>query len=68
MKRLFVTLAHPQHAGMWRALRVIADAAPAYGWELRYGVPASHELIRASGISPEHVTVVPGLGAWRRWT
>jgi hypothetical protein len=39
VKRLFVALAHPQHAGMLRALRVIADAAPTYGWELRYAVP-----------------------------
>ena len=66
MKRLFVTLAHPQHAGMWRALRVLADAAPAHGWELRYAVPAWHDLITTTGIPPEHVTVVRGLGAWRR--
>ena len=68
MKRLVVTLAHPQHAGMLRALRVIADAAPHHGWELRYAVPAWHELITASGIAREHVTVVPGLGRWRRWS
>lgn len=68
MKRLFVTLAHPQHAGMLRALRVIADAAPDHGWELRYAVPVWHDLITASGIAREHVTVVPGLGRWRRWS
>jgi glycosyltransferase involved in cell wall biosynthesis len=66
MKRLFVTLAHPQHAGMWRALRVLADAAPAHGWELRYAVPAWHDLVGTTGIVAEHVQVVPGLGAWRR--
>jgi glycosyltransferase involved in cell wall biosynthesis len=53
---------------MWRALRILADAAPSYGWELRYAVPARHELIAATGIEPEHVQVVPGLGAWRRAT
>jgi glycosyltransferase involved in cell wall biosynthesis len=68
MKRLLVTLAHPQHAGMWRALRVLADAAPEYGWELRYAVPARHPLIAHAGIPREQVTVVPGLGKWRRWT
>jgi glycosyltransferase involved in cell wall biosynthesis len=66
VKRLFVALAHPQHAGMLRALRVIADAAPTYGWELRYAVPAWHDLIAGTGIPREHVTVVPSLGAWRR--
>ncbi len=68
MKRLLVTLAHPQHAGMLRALRVIADAAPAYGWELRYVLPAWHDLVASTGIPREHVTIVPGLGRWRRWT
>ena len=68
MKRLFVTLAHPQHAGMLRALRVIADAAPDHGWEMRYAVPVWHDLIASSGIPREHVRIVPGLGRWRRWT
>jgi glycosyltransferase involved in cell wall biosynthesis len=68
VKRLFVTLAHPQHAGMLRALRAIADAAPAHGWELRYAVPAWHDLIAGAGIPREHVVIVPGLGRWRRWS
>ena len=68
MKRLVVALAHPQHAGMWRALRVLADAAPARGWELRYLVPEWHDLIVATGIPAEHVAVVPMLGQWRRWS
>jgi glycosyltransferase involved in cell wall biosynthesis len=66
MRRLAVTLAHPQHAGMLRALRVIADAAPDHGWELRYVLPAWHELVAQSGIPREHVAIVPGLGRWRR--
>jgi glycosyltransferase involved in cell wall biosynthesis len=53
---------------MLRALRVIADAAPAYGWELRYVIPAWHDLVASTGIPREHVTIVPGLGRWRRWT
>jgi glycosyltransferase involved in cell wall biosynthesis len=61
-----VTLAHPQHAGMLRALRVLADAAPRHGWELRYVVPRRHPLIESSGLSAAHVAVVPGLGRWRR--
>ena len=67
MKRLAVTLAHPQHAGMLRALRVSADAAPRYGWELRYAVPEWHDLITSTGIPRGHVAIVPGLGRWRRW-
>lgn len=68
MKRLAVALAHPQHAGMLRALRVIADAAPAHGWELRYAVPVWNDLIADAGIPRAHVAIVPGLGRWRRWT
>jgi glycosyltransferase involved in cell wall biosynthesis len=66
VKRLFVTLAHPRHAGMLRALRVIADAAPAHGWELRYAMPAWDDLVAASGIPRAEVTIVPGLGQGRR--
>jgi glycosyltransferase involved in cell wall biosynthesis len=66
VKRLFVTLAHPQHAGMLRALRVIADAAPRHGWELRYAMPAWHDLVAESGIPRAEVVVIPGLGHGRR--
>src|SRR6185369_9755205 len=66
VKRLMVTLAHPQHAGMLRALRILADAAPTYGWELRYAMPSWHALVATIGIPREQVSVVPGLGGWRR--
>src|SRR5262249_14552816 len=61
-----VTLAHPQHAGMLRALRVLDDAAPRHGWTLRYALPGQHPLLAEVGIPAARTTVIPGLGRWRR--
>jgi len=66
MRRALVTLAHPQHAGMLRALRVLDDAAARHGWELRYAFPASHALLDEIGIPAERTTILPGLARWRR--
>jgi glycosyltransferase involved in cell wall biosynthesis len=66
MRHALVTLAHPQHAGMLRALRVLDDAAPAHGWELRYAFPAADPLLTAIGIPALRTTILPGLARWRR--
>ncbi len=66
MRRALVTLAHPQHAGMLRALRVLDDAAPAHGWELRYAFPRLVPLLEEIGIPAGRTAVVPGLARWRR--
>lgn len=67
MRRVLVTLAHPQHAGMLRALRVLEDAAPHHGWELSYAFPSSDPLLASVGIPAERTAIIPGLGGWRRW-
>jgi glycosyltransferase involved in cell wall biosynthesis len=66
MRTALVTLAHPQHAGMLRALRVLDDAAPRHGWTLRYAFPAAHPLLAEIGIPAARTTIVPGLARWRR--
>lgn len=66
MRTALVTLAHPQHAGMLRALRVLDDAAPRHGWTLRYAFPAHHPLLDEIGIPAAHTAIVPGLARWRR--
>jgi glycosyltransferase involved in cell wall biosynthesis len=66
MRRALVTLAHPQHAGMLRALRVLDDAAARHGWELHYAFPAAHALLGEVGIPAARTTIVPGLARWRR--
>lgn len=66
MRTALVTLAHPQHAGMLRALRVLDDAAPGHGWTLRYAFPAAHPLLAESGIPAARTTLVAGLARWRR--
>jgi glycosyltransferase involved in cell wall biosynthesis len=66
MRRALVTLAHPQHAGMLRALRVLDDAAPAHGWSLHYVFPQRLPLLDAVGIPPARTSILPGLARWRR--
>ncbi len=66
MRTALVTLAHPQHAGMLRALRVLDDAAPRHGWTLRYAFPAPHPLLEEVGLPAARTTIVPGLARWRR--
>ena len=66
MRRALVTLAHPQHAGMLRALRVLDDAAPRHGWELHYAFPQRLPLLDDIGIPAARTTILPGLTRWRR--
>jgi glycosyltransferase involved in cell wall biosynthesis len=67
VKRAVAVLAHPAHAGMLRALRVLDDAAPRFGWELRHVVPAPHPLVAAT-LPPARTAFVAGIAGWRRWT
>jgi len=67
MRRVVATLAHPEHAGMLRALKVLHDAAPSRGWSMDYVMPSCPPLVAEVGLPPEAVQVVPGLADWRRW-
>src|SRR4029077_206898 len=67
MKRALVTLGHPDHAGMLRALKVLDDAAPRHGWELRFALAGPHPQVEKEGLAPERVTSLPALRRWRAW-
>ena len=67
MKRALVTLGHPDHAGMLRALRVLDDAAPRHGWELRFVLAGPHPQVAAEGLAAERITYLPALRRWRSW-
>lgn len=66
MRTAVAVLAHPQHAGMLRALAVLDGAAPRHGWQLRFVVAGPHPLVD-SLLPAARTTVVPGLGSWRSW-
>jgi glycosyltransferase involved in cell wall biosynthesis len=66
VKRALVTLAHPNHAGMLRALAVLDKAAPAHGWRLDYVFAAPDPLVAAEGLPLERVSYLPALRRWRR--
>ena len=68
MRRAVVTLGHPDHAGMLRALRMLDDAAARHGWELRFVLAAPHPLVAEIGLPRERVAYLPALRHWRRWT
>jgi len=65
MKRAVVTLGHPQHAGMVRALEVIDGASASHGWTLHYAMPALPPAIAGSSLPRDRITVIPGLAHWR---
>ena len=67
MKRALVTLGHSDHAGMLRALRVLDDAAPRHGWELRFVLAGPHPQVAKEGLAAERVTYLPALRRWRAW-
>ena len=67
MKRAVVTLGHPDHAGMLRALKVLDDAAPGHGWELRFVLAGPHAQVAAEGLPAERVSYLPALRRWRAW-
>ena len=66
MRRALVTLAHPEHVGMLRALGVLEGAAARHGWELSYALAAPTALAAATGLPPARTAIVPGLRHWRR--
>lgn len=65
-RRVVAALAHPNHAGMLRALKVLHDAAPARGWSMDYVMPSCPPLVAEVGLPPEAVRVIRGLADWRR--
>lgn len=67
MRRAVVLLAHPEHAGMLRALKVLHDAAPRRGWTMDYVFPSCPPLVAEVGLPTDAVRVVPGVADWRRW-
>ena len=67
MRRAVVTLAHPAHAGMLRALGLLDQAAAAHGWTLDYVLAAPDPLVAAVGLPAERVTYLGALRGWRRW-
>ncbi|HZP41302.1 MAG TPA: glycosyltransferase [Candidatus Binatia bacterium] len=68
MRRAVVTLGHPEHAGMLRALKILDDAAPRHGWELRFVLAGHHPQVAAEGLPPERTSYLPALRRWRHWT
>src|SRR5207245_839207 len=67
VRRAVVTLAHPAHAGMLRALGLLDQAAAAHGWTLDYVLAAPDPLVAAVGLPVERVTYLGALRGWRRW-
>lgn len=66
MKHAVAVLAHPDHAGMLRALRMLAEHGPGNGWTVELVVPAPHPLLDELGLPGAPATIVPGIGSWRR--
>src|SRR5207302_6910970 len=65
MRRALVTLGHPDHAGMLRALKILDDAAAARGWELRFVLAAPHPLVATEGLPVDRIAYLPALRRWR---
>ncbi len=68
MKRALVTLGHPGHAGMLRALKVLDDAAATHGWSLHFVLSDPHPLVAGSGLPAARITYLPAVRRWRRWS
>jgi glycosyltransferase involved in cell wall biosynthesis len=65
MKRAIVTLGHPDHAGMLRALRTLDDAAARHGWELRFVLSGHHPLVDTVGLPSGRISYLPAIRRWR---
>jgi glycosyltransferase involved in cell wall biosynthesis len=68
MRRALVTLGHPDHAGMLRALKILDEAAPRHGWELRFVLAEPTPLVAREGLPAERVSYLPALRRWRSLT
>jgi glycosyltransferase involved in cell wall biosynthesis len=66
VKRAVVTLAHPAHAGMLRALGVLEQASGRHGWEMHYVCSATPAPVAGGMLPPERLAIIPGIGAGRR--
>lgn len=66
-RRVLVTLGHPDHAGMLRALKVLDQAGARHGWELRYVFARPHPLVAEIGLPADRITYLPALRRWRAW-
>lgn len=66
MKTVLVTLGHPDHAGMLRALATLEGCAARHGWSLRYAFAAPAGDI-AAGVASARISYLPLLRGWRRW-
>ena len=67
MKRAVVTLGHPDHAGMLRALKILDDAAPRHGWALRFVLARPDPLVAAEGLPADRIAYLPAIRRWRAW-
>jgi glycosyltransferase involved in cell wall biosynthesis len=65
MRRALVTLGHPQHAGMVRALAVLDGAAAEHGWRLDYVMPSPPPPVAGVALPSDRITTLPGLRHWR---
>jgi glycosyltransferase involved in cell wall biosynthesis len=52
---------------MLRALKVLDDAAPRHGWELRFVLAEPDALVASSGLPAARVSYLRALRRWRRW-
>src|SRR5436309_516828 len=68
MKRALVVLGHSEHAGMLRAAKLLADAAPRHGWRVAFVLAAPVPLVAAGGLPAERIAYRPALRGWRRWS
>ena len=67
VKRALVTLSHPDHAGMLRALEILVEAAPRHGWEMRIVLAAPDPARRGGRAAARRSSrYLPGLRGWRR--
>jgi glycosyltransferase involved in cell wall biosynthesis len=53
---------------MLRALKVLDEAAPRHGWELRFVLPAPDPLVATVELPAARTHYLPALRGWRRWT
>jgi glycosyltransferase involved in cell wall biosynthesis len=65
MKRALVLMAHPGHGGLMRSLAALDQAAPRFGWELRFVFPTADEQVAAAGLGTR-ACYVAGVHQWRR--